>query len=100
MEDRFGVKITTRDGWIKLDGAPASIAKARDVFQQSTSRARRGLYIRKTEFNFALESVAKGNGDQAARSPCRAHSNFGQEAPIIPKSLQQKKYVEAVKTTT
>ena len=66
LEERFGVKITTREGWIKLDGPPESIAKARDVFQQLHLAREKGLYIRKTEFNFAMESVAKGSGDQAA----------------------------------
>src|SRR5471032_2999262 len=61
IEDRFGVKITTRDGWIKVDGVLASIAKARDVFQQLHLAREKGLYIRKAEFNFALESVAKGS---------------------------------------
>src|SRR5579864_5902386 len=60
IEDRFGVKITTREGWIKVEGAPGSIAKARDVFQQLHLAREKGLYIRKAEFNFALESVAKG----------------------------------------
>src|SRR5277367_6478832 len=60
IEDRFGVKITTRDGWIKVDGSSGSIAQARDVFQQLHLAREKGLYIRKTEFTFALESVAKG----------------------------------------
>ena len=34
LEEQFGVKITTREGWIKVDGLPEAIAKTRDVFQQ------------------------------------------------------------------
>src|ERR1700722_19163316 len=60
LEERFGVKITTREGWIKVDGPPASIARARDVFQQLHLAREKGLYIRKPEFNFAMESVSKG----------------------------------------
>src|SRR5271163_5273692 len=61
LEDRFGVKITTRDGWIKVDGLPEAIAKARDVFQQLHLAREKGLYIRKNEFNFAMDSVAKNS---------------------------------------
>src|SRR5476651_1008532 len=60
LEDRFGCKITTRDGWIKIEGAPESIAKTQDVFQQLHLAREKGLYVRKTEFNFAMESVTKG----------------------------------------
>jgi phosphate starvation-inducible PhoH-like protein len=98
MEDRFGVKITTRDGWIKLDGAPASIARARDVFQQLHLAREKGLYIRKTEFNFALESVAKGTEIKLPDLHAARIQISAKKPPIIPKSLQQKKYVEAVKT--
>jgi phosphate starvation-inducible PhoH-like protein len=98
LEDRFGVKITTREGWIKVDGAPGSIAKARDVFQQLHLAREKGLYIRKTEFNFALESVARGAETKLPDLHAARIQISAKKPPIIPKSLQQKKYVEAVKT--
>src|SRR3984957_14103580 len=98
LEDRFGVKITTREGWIKVDGAPESIAKARDVFQQLHLAREKGLYIRKTEFNFALESVAKGTEIKLPDLHAARIQISAKKPPIIPKSLQQKRYVEAVKT--
>src|ERR1700678_2717792 len=83
LEDRFGVKIATRDGWIKIEGLPESIAKTQDVFQQLHLAREKGLYIRKTEFNFAMESVGKGSGVtlpdlHAARLPITA-----KQPPII-----------------
>jgi len=98
LEERFGVKITTRDGWIKVDGEPGSIAKARDVFQQLHLAREKGLYIRKTEFNFALESVAKGTEIKLPDLHAARIQISAKKPPIIPKSLQQKKYVESVKT--
>jgi phosphate starvation-inducible PhoH-like protein len=98
MEERFGVKITTREGWIKVDGAPGSIAKARDVFQQLHLAREKGLYIRKTEFTFALESVAKGTEIKLPDLHAARIQISAKKPPIIPKSLQQKRYVEAVKT--
>jgi phosphate starvation-inducible PhoH-like protein len=97
MEDRFGVKITTRDGWIKLDGPPAAIGKASDVFRQLHLAREKGLYIRKTEFNFALESVAKGTDIGLPDLHAARLQISAKKPPIIPKSLQQKRYVEAVK---
>ena len=98
MEERFGVKITTREGWIKIDGPPGSLAKARDVFQQLHLAREKGLYIRKTEFNFALESVGKGSETTLPDLHAARIQISAKKPPIIPKSLQQKNYVEAVKT--
>ena len=98
LEDKFGVKITTRDGWIKIDGVPTHIAKARDVFQQLHLAREKGLYIRKTEFNFALDSVSKGTETTLPDLHAARIQISAKKPPIIPKSLQQKKYVEAVKT--
>ena len=98
IEDKFGVKITTRDGWIKVEGSPEGIAKARDVFQQLHLSREKGLYIRKTEFNFALESVSKGAETTLPDLHASRIQISAKKPPIIPKSLQQKKYVEAVKT--
>ncbi|MCE0523558.1 MAG: PhoH family protein [Methylacidiphilales bacterium] len=97
IEDRFGVKITTREGWIKVEGEPGSISKARDVFQQLHLAREKGLYIRKAEFNFALESVAKGAEVKLPDLHAARIQISAKKPPIIPKSLQQKKYVEAIK---
>jgi phosphate starvation-inducible PhoH-like protein len=97
LEERFGVKITTRDGWIKIDGLPDALAKAQDVFQQLHLAREKGLYVRKNEFNFAMDSVAKGSDTKLPDLHSARIQISAKKPPIIPKSLQQKKYVEAVK---
>ena len=91
LEEKFGVKITTREGWIKLDGPAEGIAKARDVFQQLHLAREKGLYIRKNEFNFALESVAKNSDTKLPRPPRRAHPDFRQEAADHPEVTSAEK---------
>jgi phosphate starvation-inducible PhoH-like protein len=97
LEERFGVKITAREGWIKLDGLPEAVGKARDVFQQLHMAREKGLYIRKPEFNFAIESVEKGTETKLPDLHAARIQISAKKPPIIPKSLQQKKYVEAIK---
>ncbi|PYI49750.1 MAG: phosphate starvation-inducible protein PhoH [Verrucomicrobia bacterium] len=36
LEDSLGVKVTTREGWVKLEGDPNRLDKAQQVFEQST----------------------------------------------------------------
>ena len=97
IEEKFGVKITAREGWIKLDGLPEGVGKARDVFQQLHMAREKGLYIRKPEFNFAIESVEKGTETKLPDLHAARIQISAKKPPIIPKSLQQKKYVEAIK---
>ncbi|HUB66560.1 MAG TPA: PhoH family protein [Candidatus Methylacidiphilales bacterium] len=97
LEERFGVKITTREGWIKIDGPAESITKARDVFQQLHLAREKGLYIRKNEFNFALDSVSNGTEVKLPDLHSARIQISAKKPPIVPKSLQQKKYVESIK---
>ena len=98
LEDRFGVKITTREGWIKVDGAAEGVAFARDVFQQLHLAREKGLYIRKNEFNFAVESVGSGAATKLPDLHASRIQISAKKPPIVPKSLQQKVYVDAIKT--
>lgn len=98
IEDKFGVKVTTRDGWIKIDGPQESLEKARDVFQQLHMAKEKGLHIRKHEFKFALESVGgkDGGATLADLHSSRIQLSF-KKPPVIPKTLQQKAYVDSIK---
>ena len=57
LEDSLGVKVTTREGWVKLEGEPAKIDKAQRVFDQLEQARQKGVDIHKHEFNYALSSV-------------------------------------------
>jgi phosphate starvation-inducible PhoH-like protein len=98
LEKLFGVKITAREGWIKIDGPAEGVKKTQDVFQQLHLAREKGLYIRKPEFNFAMESVEKGSETRLPDLHAARIQISAKKPPIVPKSLQQKKYVEAVKS--
>src|SRR5256714_15027855 len=59
LEDSLGVKVTTREGWIKLEGEPDRIDKAQRVFDQLEQARQNGVEIQKHEFNYALNSVSE-----------------------------------------
>ena len=64
LEEKIGIKATTRDGWIRLDGEPAKVEQARKVLAQLDQARQDGVSIRKHEFMYALRSVL----DPAAES--------------------------------
>src|SRR6478736_9501485 len=59
LEDSLGVKVTTREGWMKLEGDPSRVDKAQQVFQQLEQARQRGVDIQKHEFNYTLRAVSE-----------------------------------------
>ena len=45
LEDSLGVKVTTREGWVKLEGEPEKIDKAQRVFDQLEEAQKKGVPI-------------------------------------------------------
>jgi len=62
VEERIGIKATTRDGWIKLEGTKAAVQRARQVFDNLREAQAKGLPIRRHEIQFALDSLEKAEG--------------------------------------
>src|SRR5499433_174551 len=59
LEDSLGVKVTTREGWVKLEGDSSHVDKAQQVFQQLEQARQRGVDIQKHEFNYTLKAVTE-----------------------------------------
>src|SRR2546430_12900921 len=59
LEDSLGVKVTTREGWVKLEGDPSGVDKAQHVFEQLEEARQKGLDIQRHEFNYALKAVTE-----------------------------------------
>src|SRR5476649_1291716 len=63
LEDSLGVKVTTRDGWIKLEGEAEQVDRAQRVFEQLEQARQKGVDIHKHEFSYALNSVMEARPD-------------------------------------
>lgn len=96
MEERFKVKVTAREGWIKVQGSREGVGKATAVFRELFRAKENGVPIRKQEFKFTLDSV--GGQDGVALSDLHAMKiQFSpKKAAVSPKTIGQKKYLEAI----
>ncbi|HJO09441.1 MAG TPA: PhoH family protein, partial [Verrucomicrobiota bacterium] len=96
IEAQLGIKATSRDGWIKLDGDEAGVATATGLFQSLETALKAGLAIRNRDFAYALNTVAS-DGPQALDV---LYSVILQTSPrkqlVSPKTLGQKCYIEAI----
>jgi len=100
LEIRLSVRLTTRDGWLRIEGEPADVGRAKSVFDQLHDAVRRGVTIRRHEFLYALHSVEEGATDPDglpglvdARIQCSAR-----KPPVVAKTAGQKAYLKAIQT--
>jgi phosphate starvation-inducible PhoH-like protein len=96
MEDSLGVKVTTREGWVKLEGEPEKIDKAQRVFDQLEAAQKKGVPIQKHEFQYALNSVTESRDDNLTDAVSMKITTSPRKPPIVARSAGQRNYVEAI----
>src|SRR6476619_6366938 len=97
LEQELGVKATAREGWIKLDGSAEDVQRAKQLFQFLENTIKSGSPVRAREFSYAL-NVMKHDGAEALESLAgeKIHTSV-KKAMVAPKTIGQKKYVEAIR---
>ncbi|PYK03434.1 MAG: phosphate starvation-inducible protein PhoH [Verrucomicrobia bacterium] len=96
MEDSLGVKVTTREGWVKLEGEPEKIDKAQRVFDQLEEAQKKGVPIQKHEFQYALNSVSESRNDNLTDAVSMKITTSSRKPPIVARSAGKRNYVEAI----
>lgn len=97
LQTELNVKATSREGWIKLDGAADDVALAKQLFQLLESSLKSGGVIRNREFAQAL-NVVKNEGADALKSLYSERvQTSSRKSPVSPKTLGQKRYIEAIR---
>lgn len=97
LEDQLQVKATTREGWIRLEGEPTAIERAKQMFQLLEGAVKAGSTVRNRDFSYAVD-VIKQDGINALKD---LHSERVQtstrKAQVTPKTIGQQKYIEAIR---
>ena len=97
LEENLGVKATSREGWIKLEGPAEGVERAKQMFQLLESSVRAGASVRNREFSQAL-NVIKHEGISALKDLYAERiQTSSKKANVTPKTVGQKKYVEAIR---
>ena len=97
LEADLNVKATSREGWIKLDGAAEDIQRAKQLFHLLEGSIKAGTPIRNREFAQAL-SVVKNEGIDALKNLYSEKIQTSlKKSAITPRTLGQKSYVEAIR---
>lgn len=91
------VTLISRDGIIKILGEQSLAQKAYRVLSQLTELSRRGNTITEQNVNYAISLVFEGQEEEIVEIDKDLICHTLQGKPIKPKTLGQKKYVDAIR---
>jgi len=97
LEQQLGVKAAARDGWIKLDGPVDAIERAKQLFLLLESSLKAGSPVRNREFAHALNVIQHEGVSTLKDLMADRIQTSDKKANVTPKTVGQKKYVEAIR---
>lgn len=97
LEKHLGVTLVFRDGTLKIVGNGSHVKKAEKIIGNLQALSERGNQITEQEVNYALALSYEDKDDALVEidKDLICHTIFGK--PIKPKTLGQKKYVDAIR---
>ena len=97
IESHLGVHVTSRDGWVKLEGSAEAIEQAKQLLLFLETSVQSGTSIRTREFTHAL-NVVKHDGASALQALIGERiTTFSKKAMVTPQTVGQKQYIEAMR---
>ncbi|MEI6278086.1 MAG: PhoH family protein [Verrucomicrobiae bacterium] len=96
LEARLSVRVIARDGWLRIEGDAADIARARAVFEQLQDAVKRGVAVRRHEFQYALKSAEGETSDGLGNLIDTRIVCSPRKPAIVPKTAGQKAYLQMI----
>lgn len=97
VERALGVRATSREGWIKLEGAVDAVGRARRMFELLDASVKAGQTVRGKEFAYALNVVQHEGAEALAGLFDTRITTSARKGQVTPKTTGQKRYVEAIR---
>jgi phosphate starvation-inducible protein PhoH and related proteins len=95
-ERSLGVKLVTREDWLKIEAPPAALSVAEEFFAFLNAVRNQGMTIRTPDFARLVDSFARGEGDGLRAMLDEPLVITTERRTIVPKTLAQKLYLQAV----
>jgi len=97
LETQLGVKATSRDEWIKLEGTAEDLERAKHLFLLLENSLQAGSPVRSRDFSHAL-GIVKNEGVSTLRDLMTDRIQTSEKKPgVTAKTLGQKKYLDAIR---
>ena len=97
IESEYQVDIINRGGTVKIKGEESKVHRVENIINQLLSLAQNGTEIEEQNVNYAISLGAEEKEGLLSEidSDCICHTINGK--PVKPKTLGQKKYVDAIR---
>jgi phosphate starvation-inducible PhoH-like protein len=97
IEQQLGVKATSREGWIKLEGEADALDRAKHLFLMLENSVQAGTPVRNREFSHAL-GIVKQEGVSMLKDIMTDRIQTSEKKPsVTAKTVGQKKYLDAIR---
>ncbi|MES2693664.1 MAG: PhoH family protein, partial [Verrucomicrobiota bacterium] len=96
VERLLGIKLVSREDWLKLEGPADKVATAETLFAFLDQARSQGMAIRTPDFHRISDAFARGEGPQLRtlmENPLVIATN---RKTIVPKTLSQKLYLQSM----
>ncbi len=97
VEQKLGVRLVTRDDWLKVDGPAEAVERVELFFHLLSEGRTQGLALRSADFVRLLDTFLRDDGAE------RLHSLFSEplviatnRKSVVPKTVGQKLYLQAI----
>lgn len=97
LERTFHVTLILRDGNVKIMGEASSVDKTRRILEQLTELSKRGNTITEQKVDYAISLVFDDRESDIVEIDRDVICHTLQGKPIKPKTVGQKKYVDAIR---
>ncbi|MDY5582647.1 MAG: PhoH family protein [Candidatus Merdousia sp.] len=95
-EEKFGVELVARDGWLTIEGVKKKAELAEKFFDTMCTARKQGLRIGNNDFRNMLDRAASGKIDDIIRVFDKPIIVDLKRKSIVPKNINQKNYLKAV----
>lgn len=95
-QQKFGVKIVTRDAWIRFEGDAEKVEAASKFFETMAAARKQGMKIGNSDFRSMVERAASGKLSDIIRVFENPIVMNLKRKSIVPKNINQKRYLRAI----
>lgn len=97
IEQQLGVRATSREGWIRLEGDPEAVERARHLFLMLEESVHSGTPVRNREFSHALNIIKQEGVSTLKDIMSDRIQTSDKKASVTAKTVGQKKYLDAIR---
>ena len=97
IESHLGVHVTSRDGWVKLEGPTEGVKQAKGLLQFLEASVKNGSTLRTREFTHALNVVMADGASALPGLIGERITTSSKKISVTPQTVGQKHYIEAMR---